>query len=181
MWSSRVNSGRHRRDGPARKEVAGGGVWRFLRLRRGSDGYGAPGGTPGTRPPPLSACTGPSCGARAHPCSLRSPRSETAALSLPNLSLSLSSSRAGPGRGAGSPGPYPEPWGCATFSLGRGARWGGGDLGREGLLQKGRGCKSVAGGRPGKASASQMSAPGCSETHEAASTPCAGGPGRARL
>lgn len=100
---------------------------------------------------------------------LVSPERDSNPLSPESLSLSLS--LAGPGRGAWSSGPYPELWGCAPFSLGRGARWGGGDIGREGRLQKARCCKSVAGGRPGKTSASPMSAPAFSDPRGRARAP----------
>lgn len=134
----------------ARKEVACGGRGGF---------YGCTGvrtsterleGQPGTRPPPLSVRTGPSCGCR------------------PKLI-------------SRSPGPQPQPplpqeresnpflfrtFPASPRELGtrdplskegrEGARVGGGEGGH---LQKGRSCRSVAGVRYGKISASQTSEP----------------------
>lgn len=136
-------------------------------------------GHPVRGPRPFSACIGPSCCTRAPPAASVPPERGSNPLSPESLSLSLSlsSSRAGPGRGAGSPDPYPELRGCTGFSLGRGARWDGGDIRREGLLRKGRSCRSVAGGRPGERSASQVRAPRSSEPHEAEPRPARAGSG----
>lgn len=138
-------------------------MWPFLRLHGGSDRVRSAwrdslvrGPRPLVRALGLAATPG-----RAEkryspaPRQLPLPRERESHPSLPNLFLSLDPKR-DRAEAPGAPAPTQGSW-DARPSLGKGARWGGGYLGREG-----RSCKSVAGGRLGKISASQMSAPDCS-------------------